>query len=107
MCCRSNRPWEKGRIWLRPVRAIACILRLTADWLTSRHPTSKRKAKRWRMNGKRIGTLACSALLFCMTAALAYGASNGEKVKINGLITGRAGEDLVVKTWGGDMVTVV
>jgi len=42
-----------------------------------------------------------------MTAALAYGASNGEKVKINGLITGRAGEDLVVKTWGGDIVTVV
>src|SRR5271169_5700122 len=59
------------------------------------------------MNAKRIVTVACVALLCCMTAALAYSASNGEKVKIKGLITGRTGETLIVKTWGGEKVVVV
>jgi OOP family OmpA-OmpF porin len=41
--------------------------------------------------------VACTALLCVLCVGLAYGASNGEKVKINGLITGRDGENLIVK----------
>jgi len=38
---------------------------------------------------------------------LAYGESNGKKTKVNGLITGRDGEDLTVKTFKGSNVVVV
>jgi len=54
------------------------------------------------MNQKRIGTLACCVLL-CGMSMLAYA---GDKAKIKGLITGRTGESLIVKTWGGDVVNV-
>jgi len=59
------------------------------------------------MNRRRIAWVACFALLCCLTPSLVYGASNGEKVKIKGLITGRTGETVTVKTWGGDRVIVV
>jgi len=41
--------------------------------------------------------VTCTALLCVLCAGLAYGASNGEKVEIKGLITGRDGENLIVK----------
>jgi OmpA-OmpF porin, OOP family len=59
------------------------------------------------MNRKHIGRMACLALLCCMTAALANSSSNSDKVKIKGLITGRTGDTLTVKTWGGANVVVV
>src|SRR5580658_2919268 len=46
-------------------------------------------------NSKRI--VACTALLFVLCAGFAYGESNGKKVKVSGLITGRDGEDLTLK----------
>jgi OmpA-OmpF porin, OOP family len=54
-----------------------------------------------------IGTVAYLALLCCVTATLAYGQSNDNKVKIKGLITGRTGDTLIVKAWGGGDVVVV
>ena len=54
-----------------------------------------------------VGKVAYLALLCCMTATLAYGASKADNVKIKGLITGRTGETLTVKTWGGGNVVVV
>jgi OOP family OmpA-OmpF porin len=59
------------------------------------------------MNKKHIGKVACLALFCCMTAALVNGAGNSDKVKIKGLITGRTADTLIVKTWGGESVTVV
>jgi OOP family OmpA-OmpF porin len=41
--------------------------------------------------------VACTALLFVLCAGFAYGESNGKKVKVSGLITGRDGEDLTLK----------
>jgi outer membrane protein OmpA-like peptidoglycan-associated protein len=38
---------------------------------------------------------------------MAYGASNGEKVKVQGMITGRTGESVTIKTADGSTVTVV
>jgi len=49
--------------------------------------------RRWSVG---LTTLVC---IFCV--GLAFGASNGKKVKINGLITGRDGENLTVKTLKG------
>jgi OmpA-OmpF porin, OOP family len=46
-------------------------------------------------NSKRI--VACTALLFVLCTGFAYGESNGKKVKVSGLITGRDGEDLTLK----------
>jgi OmpA-OmpF porin, OOP family len=54
----------------------------------------KREDKIMR-NSKRI--VACTALLFVLCAGFAYGESNGKKVKVSGLITGRDGEDLTLK----------
>lgn len=42
--------------------------------------------------------VACTTALCLLSVGLAYGASNGTKVKINGLITGRDGENLTLKT---------
>jgi outer membrane protein OmpA-like peptidoglycan-associated protein len=38
---------------------------------------------------------------------MAYGASNGEKVKVQGMITGRTGESVTIKTSDGSTVTIV
>jgi outer membrane protein OmpA-like peptidoglycan-associated protein len=50
------------------------------------------------MNQHRRWIVACTGLLCILCAGLAFGASNGTKVKINGLITGRDGENLTLKT---------
>ena len=49
--------------------------------------------RRWSVG---LTTVLC---IFCV--GLAFGASNGKKVKINGLITGRDGDNLTVKTLKG------
>ena len=59
------------------------------------------------MNRKRIEMIVWLGVLCCMAAALAYGAGNGDKVKIKGLITQRTGETLIVKTPDGGNVVVV
>ena len=57
------------------------------------------------MNGKRIRTLA--GLLVVCFLALASAYAQGEKTKVQGLITARTGETIVVKTTEGTTVTVV
>ena len=59
------------------------------------------------MNKNWIRTVSYLALLSLITATLAYGQSNGDKVKIKGLITQRNGDSLVVKTFDGANVAVV
>jgi len=49
----------------------------------------------------------CTALLCIVSAGSAYGASDGSKVKVEGLITGRDGENLTVKTLKGSTTVVV
>jgi len=52
--------------------------------------------------------VAYSILLCCLSAGVAYGASNGEKVKVKGLITTRTGETLTMKTAdAGNLVVVL
>jgi OOP family OmpA-OmpF porin len=52
-------------------------------------------------------SLACAALIAFITIGSSYGVTAGEKVKTAGLITGRSGEDLTVKTSDMGNVTVV
>jgi OmpA-OmpF porin, OOP family len=48
------------------------------------------------------------AVLLCvLSAGLAFGASDGKKVKINGMITGRDGEDFTLRTAKGQANVVV
>jgi OmpA-OmpF porin, OOP family len=55
---------------------------------------------------KRI--LASTALLCTLCAGLAYGESNGKKIKVSGLITGRDGENLMLNsTKGSEKIVVV
>src|SRR5207302_9424380 len=49
--------------------------------------------------------VAWGALLGCLLVGVAFGGS--DKVKVKGLITTRTGEALIMKTAGGDTVTVV
>lgn len=57
-------------------------------------------------NWKRVVT--CTALLCTLFAGLAFGGSDGKKIKFTGLITGRDGENLTVKNLkGSTSVTVV
>ena len=51
-------------------------------------------------------TVACTALLCILSVGLAFGAS-GKKVKINGMITGRDGENLTLRTTKGQANVVV
>ena len=48
-----------------------------------------------------------AALLCVFCVGLAYGGSNGKKIKFNGLITGRSGETLTVKNLKGGSSVVV
>jgi OmpA-OmpF porin, OOP family len=57
------------------------------------------------MKQNRSWIAAGIALIFCV--GLAYGASNGKKVKVNGLITGRDGENLTLKSSKGATNVVV
>jgi outer membrane protein OmpA-like peptidoglycan-associated protein len=59
------------------------------------------------MKQPRRSVLACAALLCALTVGSAYGISNGDKVKINGLITGRNGDTLTVRTLESGNVVVV
>jgi OOP family OmpA-OmpF porin len=56
---------------------------------------------------KRRWIVSCIALLCMVSVGLAHAASDGKKVKINGLITGRNGENLTVKTIKGSTNVVV
>lgn len=49
-----------------------------------------------KQNRKRM--VASTALLCCLCAGLALGASDGKKVKVNGLITGRDGENVMLRS---------
>ncbi|MGA7291489.1 MAG: OmpA family protein [Terriglobales bacterium] len=54
------------------------------------------------------GLVTCTALLCMVLAGLAYGETNGKKMKVDGLIIDRSGENLTVKTFKGSTnVTVV
>ncbi|MGB8987404.1 MAG: OmpA family protein [Candidatus Sulfotelmatobacter sp.] len=50
---------------------------------------------------------AYAVLLCCLSVGPAYGATNGEKVKVKGLITTRTGETLTIKTGTAENVVVV
>jgi OmpA-OmpF porin, OOP family len=58
------------------------------------------------MNNRRI-SIGHVALICCVVVGMAYGASNGEKAKVSGIITGRTGESMTIKTADGSSVTVV
>jgi OmpA-OmpF porin, OOP family len=51
--------------------------------------------------------VSCTALLCIVCAGLAHGASNGKKIKVTGLITGRDGENLTVKPLNGSTNVIV
>jgi OOP family OmpA-OmpF porin len=51
--------------------------------------------------------VAYTVFLCCLSVSVAYGASNGEKVKVKGLITTRTGETLTVKTAAAGNLVVV
>jgi OmpA-OmpF porin, OOP family len=59
------------------------------------------------MMQNRRSKIGYAALLCCLAVGLAYGASNGEKAKVSGIITGRTGESMTIKTADGSSVTVV
>ncbi|HEY6304555.1 MAG TPA: OmpA family protein [Terriglobales bacterium] len=59
------------------------------------------------MKQNRRGIVICTALLCIVCAGLAYGASNGKKVKLTGLITARNGDSLTMKTIKGSTNVVV
>jgi OOP family OmpA-OmpF porin len=56
---------------------------------------------------QRKGTALCTALLCLVLNGLAYGASNSSQVKVKGLITGRDGENLTLKSSAGSVVVIV
>jgi OOP family OmpA-OmpF porin len=51
--------------------------------------------------------IASTALLCCLLVGLAYGASNGEKTKVQGVIVTRTGETLLVSTDSGNVTVVL
>ncbi len=51
--------------------------------------------------------IGSTALLCCLLVGLAYGASNGEKTKVQGVIARRTGETLVVSTDSGNVTVVL
>ncbi len=59
------------------------------------------------MMQNRKRSIGYAALLCCLAVGMAYGASNGEKTKVTGIITGRTGETLTIKTMDAGNVTVV
>jgi hypothetical protein len=56
------------------------------------------------MNGSRRWTVPVVSLLCCLAVGLAYGA---DKTKVSGLITGRTGETLILKTVDGNVTVVL
>jgi len=59
------------------------------------------------MKHNRRWIVFCTALLCMFSVGLAYGAANGEKVKVKGLITGRDGENLTLRPYNGSGNIVV
>lgn len=59
------------------------------------------------MKQSRRSIVAFTVLLCIFSVGLAHGASDGKKIKINGLITGRDGENLTMKTLKGSANVVV
>src|SRR5579863_6934291 len=59
------------------------------------------------MKQSRRSIVAFTALLCIFYVGLAHGASDGKKIKINGLITARDGENLTLKTLKGSNNVVV
>src|SRR5450631_3476877 len=59
------------------------------------------------MKHNRRFIVARVALLWMVCVGLAVGASNGKKVKINGMITGRDGENLTLRTTKGQANVIV
>ena len=59
------------------------------------------------MPGNRSGTIAITVLMGWLTLTMLHGLDNSEKVKIHGLITGRTGETLKVKTSDGSVTVVL
>jgi OmpA-OmpF porin, OOP family len=59
------------------------------------------------MRGNRKWTIVITVLLGWLSLAALYGLDNSEKVKIHGLITGRSGETLNVKTADGTITVVL
>jgi len=59
------------------------------------------------MRGNHKATLAITILLGWLTLTMLHGLDNSEKVKIHGLITGRTGETLKVKTSDGNVIVVL
>jgi len=51
--------------------------------------------------------IASAALLCCLAVGMAYAASNGEKTKVQGVITGRTGETLTINSAGTNVVVVL
>jgi OOP family OmpA-OmpF porin len=52
-------------------------------------------------------SIASAALLCCLAVGMAYAASNGEKTKVQGVITGRSGETLTINSAGTSVVVVL
>jgi OOP family OmpA-OmpF porin len=52
-------------------------------------------------------SIASAALLCCLAVGMAYAASNGEKTKVQGVITGRTGETLTINSAGTNVVVVL
>ena len=59
------------------------------------------------MRGNRRWTIAVTVLLSWLTLATLYALNSAEKVKIRGLITGRTGDTLKVKTTDGNITVVL
>jgi len=52
-------------------------------------------------------SIACAALLLCLTVGLSFAISDGEKAKVSGVITGRTGETLTVNSPESGKVIIV
>jgi OmpA-OmpF porin, OOP family len=63
--------------------------------------------ERCSMHGSRRWTIAVTVLLGWLTLATLYARDNSEKVKMQGLITGRTGDTLKVKTAEGSVTVVL
>jgi OOP family OmpA-OmpF porin len=61
----------------------------------------RNKLRTWKF------TVAYPVLFWCLSVGLAYGASNGEKVKLKGVIATRTGETLVVTSATGNVTVVL
>jgi OmpA-OmpF porin, OOP family len=83
-------------------RVLVFCLRVESENLKGKLP---REGKDTCMKRKSVAIATCVVLL-CLPL-LVYGVSNGEKVKVNGMITGRDSETLTLKTGDAGSVVVV